>query len=80
MDANDSATQPEIKFVPQPSVEPFRAPDAVGAPAERPNVEQLVEDWFRTHFQGLAGSLHESTYNHVHAAKEELKQLLRAIA
>lgn len=63
------------------AAEPFRAPDAVGAPAPaHASVEQLVEDWFRRHFHGLGDSIHQNVYNLAHAAKEELKQLLRDAA
>lgn len=62
--------------LPAADTEPFRAPDAVGTPADKPSVELLVEDWFRQHFHGLGARIDESLYNHVHAAKEELKQLL----
>lgn len=43
-------------------------------------VEQLVDEWFRKHFHGLGARLDEALYNHLHAAKEELKQLLRGVA
>lgn len=73
----------ELPKVPSPPVDQFLPENPNGtakteAPAKS-SVEQVVEDWFRKHFHGLGGSLHEHVYNHVHAAKEELKKLLAAL-
>jgi hypothetical protein len=38
-----------------------------------------VEAWFAKHFHGLGSMLDERLYNHVHAAKEDLKAELRTL-
>jgi hypothetical protein len=44
---------------------------AVGVP-----VDALIEEWFAKHFHGLGIQLSEFLYNHLHAAKEDLKEIL----
>lgn len=61
------------------AAEPFKAPEAVGAPAPaKPSVEQLVEDWFARHFHGMEARF-DDFYNHLHHAKEDLQARLRAL-
>ena len=38
-----------------------------------------VEEWFRKHFHNLGPLLEERVYNIIHAAKEDLKAVLRSI-
>lgn len=39
------------------------------------DVEVIIEDWFKKHFHDWAG-FEVSLYNHITAAKEDLKRLL----
>ena len=66
--------------VTQSPAEPIAAaPVAAPSAPATPSVEQLVEDWFRRHFNGLGARLDESLHNALHAAKEDLKKILSAL-
>jgi hypothetical protein len=54
------------------------APDPATAPASGP-LDATIEAWFAKHFHGLGPMLDERLYNHVHAAKEDLKAELRTL-
>ena len=65
--------------VPEPSVEAPQT-DLESRLAASPAVETLldtVEIWFRDHFPGSVVARSVETWNHVHAAKEDLKRRLR---
>lgn len=58
--------------------EDARAPEPSPAPVPpAPNrMVVLVEDWFSKHFSNSAVSRSTDLFNHVHAAKEDLKRLI----
>jgi len=39
-------------------------------------MDQLIEQWFARHFQGIGPKLDTELYNLIHAAKEDLKRIL----
>jgi hypothetical protein len=41
--------------------------------------DELVDVWFAKHFHGLGSMLDERLYNHVYAAKDDLKAELRKL-
>ena len=45
--------------------------------AAPPSVEQLIERWWADHFPGSAVARDTQAWNIAHAAKEELKRLLK---
>ena len=49
---------------------------ALGAPANTPSFEELVERWWEDHFPGSPVAQVTQVWNHVFAAKEELKRRL----
>lgn len=51
-----------------------------GEQPAKPSIEEVVEEWFRAHFHALGASLPEHLYNHLHAAKDALKERLRDLA
>jgi hypothetical protein len=57
--------------------ESIAAPDPAAAPVSGP-LDATVEAWFAKHFHGLGSMLDERLYNHVQAAKEDLKLQLRS--
>ncbi len=55
--------------------EEVNADAAANAARDARDVDVIIEDWFKKHFHGWAG-FEVSLYNHITAAKEDLKKLL----
>lgn len=53
-------------------------PAAAAAPQSGP-LDELVDVWFAKHFHGMGALLDERLYNHVYAAKDDLKAELRKL-
>lgn len=49
-----------------------------GPSADKPSTDQLVEEWFDSHIRGSVVGQSTQIWNHVVAAKERLKEKLRA--
>ena len=72
------SASPSIPDTPAPAVPD--APEPILAAEEQPEpdpIEQLIDEWFRTHFHGLGGRIDEFLLNHLRSAVDELKALLK---
>ena len=49
---------------------------AEGAATSAPASDAVVDAWFERHFHGLGARLDEFLFNHLRAAKEDLKAIL----
>lgn len=41
-------------------------------------MDEIIEAWFARHFHGLGPRLDTELYNHIYAAKDDLKRILSA--
>ena len=57
-------------------IQPDAAPDPAAAPSK---TDDVVDAWFAKYFHGLGAQLDERLYNHVYAAREDLKAELRKL-
>lgn len=70
--------QEEQEQVPEP-IKDYSAEIKPGSGTNKPDTDQIVEEWFDSHIRGSVVGQNTQIWNHVMAAKERLKERLRSL-